>query len=255
MAMPQKAPDSTIGCRARASGAGHAAYPARGRSGRTFDPAQHSRRGGAGQYRDGNAHPANPPQPRSPDYATPAARASYSGSDGRDSLPRPARHGWRTLSGVHGADELRRQAPGGVPVRRGQAGVRQVPGALLRAGAARAGAHDHALRRSAHDVAPSVAGARARARQAHSGSGQADERCAASRPCASDALAPRGMTFNRCGPMHKARRGPSAHAPRLAHERSHNGRVSSRSTGRRCGASSSQAARGQSAAPTRLCAK
>ncbi len=59
------------------------------------------------------------------------------------------------MRGVPAVSGVRRRAAGAVPVRRAEADVRQLPGALLPARTARTGARHHAPRRAAHVVGTS----------------------------------------------------------------------------------------------------
>ena len=106
-----------------------------------------------------------PPWPRPPDPAAPAARTGDDRSDDADLLRRSPRF-VEALRRLPGADRLRRQAPRRLHVRRREAGVCEVPDSLLRQDHAREGARGDAVRGPADDLAPSVACAHARGRQA-----------------------------------------------------------------------------------------
>ena len=103
---------------------------------------------------------------RSQTAAPPGARGEDHRGDDRPLLPRPPRDrcprgGRRALPRVRRAAGLRAPPPGEVPLRRGEAHLRQLRDALLQAGDARAGAGGHALQRAAD--APAPPGARRRA--------------------------------------------------------------------------------------------
>ena len=130
----------------------------------------------------------------------------------------------RALPRLRRAARLRAPPPGEVPLRRGQAHLRQLRDALLQAGDARAGPGGHALQRAADAAAPPGAGGRAPRRRPQDAGATAS---GGSRP---SRRSPRAAAGRTCAPRGSTPRRPSG----WASSRRRGGRRASRAAPGRC---------------------